>query len=360
MLSIEMLSAFVLSIVFISLIIKYAQPLRLIDIPNGRSSHKKPIPKGAGIGFVVAALMTAFLCNSDLMLQNILAVAAVCIVLGTGVLDDIFDLAPKMKLLAILIAVVMIYFDGFAITDLGNYMGYEIILPWLLVLPFTYVSVVGFSNALNLIDGIDGLAGGVSMVILITLLAIGIKFDDTFIVLISASFALALAAFMLFNWYPAKIFMGDSGSLTLGFVIAMLFIKSLEYINPTVVLFITAIPLLDTLSVIRRRLQRKQSIVKADKNHLHHILLSQKQDVRFTAQMLIMMQFVYSVIGYRLIGQGDSWNIIVFAVLFLIYFNLFDPRRRKRQKKKQSEAHHLHAAMREDDYESSTSVQKSI
>ena len=358
MLSIEILSAFALSIVFIYIIIKYARSLRLIDVPNGRSSHKNPIPKGAGIGFVLAALITSFLCNSDLMLQHVLTIAAVLMVLGVGVLDDILDLSPKMKILTIFIAVVMIYFDGFAVTTLGNYMGYEVVLPWLLVLPFTYFSVVGFSNALNLIDGIDGLAGGVSMVILITLLAIGIKFDDAFIVLISASFSLALAAFMFFNWSPAKIFMGDSGSLTLGFVIAMLFIKSLEYINPTVVLFITAIPLLDTLSVIRRRLQRKRPIFKADKNHLHHILLKQKRDVRFTAQMLIMMQFFFSVIGYRLIGQDDSWNIILFAALFVIYFNLFDPRRRKRQKKKQNEPHHLQVAMREDDYESSTTVQK--
>jgi len=359
MLSIEILSAFAFSIVFIYLIIKYAVQLRLIDIPNGRSSHKKPIPKGAGIGFVLAALVTAFICNSDLMLQNLLTVAAIAIVLGVGVLDDILDLSPKMKLLAILIAVVMIYFDGFAITTLGNYLGHEAVLPWLFVLPFTYLSVVGFSNALNLIDGIDGLAGGVSMVILITLFAIGVKFGDAFIVLISASFALALAAFMFFNWSPAKIFMGDSGSLTLGFVIATLFIKSLEYINPTVVLFITAIPLLDTLSVIRRRLQRRQSIFKADKNHLHHILLKQKRDVRFTAQMLIMMQFVFSAIGFRLIGQDDSWNVVLFAALFIIYFNLFDPRGRKRKKVKQKEPHHLQVAMREEEFESSTSVQKS-
>ncbi len=337
---IELLFSSVLSFAFILLLIRFAPKLHLVDIPNDRSSHKKPIPKGAGIGFVVAALCTAAYTNFDLVQAHALTFAAIVLVLGAGILDDIKNCRPRMKFVVLLFAVIMLYYDNLAITWLGDFLGLHVMMPSLLVLPFTYFAVVGFTNALNLIDGIDGLAGGVSLVILSTLLIVGITFNDPFIITIAGSFVAALASFMLLNWNPARVFMGDSGSITLGFVIALLSIKALDYMNPTVILFIAAIPILDTMNVMRRRYQRKQSMFKADKNHLHHILLNQKRDVRFTSTMLILMQIVFSVIGYRSIGQDDTWNVVLFVILFMIFFNLFDPRMRRRKKKKTAKHPH--------------------
>lgn len=334
---IEFLFAFALSALFIALIIRFSPKLRLVDIPNDRSSHKRPIPKGAGIGFTLAALTTAALTNIELLQTYPLTFAAIVLVLAAGILDDIKNCRPRMKFFVLLFAVIMLYYDHLAIHWLGDFMGVHVSLHWLLVLPFTYFAVAGFTNALNLIDGIDGLAGGVSLVILSTLLIIGITYSDPFITTLAGSFVAALAAFMLFNWNPARVFMGDSGSITLGFVIALLSIKALDYMNPTVILFIAALPILDTMNVMRRRRQRKQSMFKADKNHLHHILLHQKRDVRFTSTMLILMQTVFSVIGYRSIGQDDTWNVVLFVILFMIFFNLFDPRLRRRKKKKSAE-----------------------
>ncbi|MBN2896898.1 MAG: undecaprenyl/decaprenyl-phosphate alpha-N-acetylglucosaminyl 1-phosphate transferase [Campylobacterales bacterium] len=338
---IQFLSSFVLSAVLISLLIRFAPKLRLVDIPNDRSSHKRPVPKGAGIGFTLAALYTAALTNIELVYAYPLTFASIVLVLVAGILDDIKNCRPRMKFTVLLFAVIMLYYDHLAINWLGDFMGLHVTLHWLLVLPFTYFAVVGFTNALNLIDGIDGLAGGVSLVILSTLLIIGITYDDPFITAIAGSFVAALAAFMLFNWNPARVFMGDSGSITLGFVIALLSIKALDYMNPTVILFIAALPILDTMNVMRRRKQRKQSLFKADKNHLHHILLNQKRDVPFTSTILILMQIVFSVIGYRSIGQDDTWNVVLFIILFIIFFNLFDPRMRRRKKKKKSLGQHV-------------------
>ncbi len=352
MIDIGLLLAAILSLFFIYSIIKYAPVLGLIDTPNERSSHRNPIPKGAGIGFTMAALITLTLLHWEIVASNLWSIGAIFLVMLTGLMDDIKNCRPRFKFTGILIAVLMIYMDDVGISSLGTYFDLNIELAWFLVLPFTYFAVAGFTNALNLIDGIDGLAGGISLVILVTYLVIGIKFDDAFLVVVSAAFASALMIFMVFNWNPARIFMGDSGSLTLGFVIALLSIKALAYINPTIVLFVAAMPLLDTFSVMRRRKQRGQSIFKADKNHLHHILLNQKRDVRFTARMLILIQVVFSMIGYRSIGQDDAWNIFLFGVLFVIFFNLFDPRMRRRKKKEKNKATHpLQIALREDQVE---------
>jgi UDP-GlcNAc:undecaprenyl-phosphate GlcNAc-1-phosphate transferase len=126
--------------------------------------------------------------------------------------------------------------------------------------------------------------------------------------------------------------MGDSGSLLLGFIIAILSIKSLTYINPVSVLFLAAVPILDTLVVFRRRIQRGRSPFEADKNHLHHILNNIKQDKAFTVKMLISMQLVFSCMFLQLHKQDDSLNLVVFFLLFSIFFNLFDPRARRRAK----------------------------
>lgn len=155
------------------------------------------------------------------------------------------------------------------------------------------------------------------------------------------------------NWNPAKVFMGDTGSLFLGFIIAFLSIKALNYITPTSILFLAAIPIIDTMVVFRRRLQRKISPFTADKNHMHHILYNAKRNIKFTVGTLIMMQAAFSLIFLQVINSNDILNIILFVLLYLIFFNLFDPRARRRhdkdkkKKKKKSETTYLELLKRE-------------
>ncbi|HHD81307.1 MAG TPA: undecaprenyl/decaprenyl-phosphate alpha-N-acetylglucosaminyl 1-phosphate transferase, partial [Campylobacterales bacterium] len=148
----------------------------------------------------------------------------------------------------------------------------------------------------------------------------------------SSIYISALLAFMIFNWNPATVFMGDSGSLTLGILIVILTMRAVQYITPVSVLFIIAIPLLDTFIVMTRRLQRHQSPFRADKNHLHHFLFNVKGDIKYTVIILIMMQIVFSIIGYQVSHSDDLISLILFALLFYIYLNLFDQRLKRRIK----------------------------
>lgn len=331
--SLELLFIIPISFIFILLLIRFADKLHLVDKPNDRSFHNNPTPRGAGIGFTLASLLYISLWHWQLIVDNYLVFLAILLVLGIGIIDDVINCRPRAKFITLFVAIALLYLSGLQIKSLGVYIGMPLDLPWFLVAPFMLIAVTGFTNSLNLIDGIDGLAGGISIIILATYLAIGLEFDDTLLVVLSSSFILSLAAFMVFNFHPAKIFMGDSGSLTLGFVISILSIKSLDYINPTAVIFIAAIPLLDTMMVMLRRKQRKLSIFKADQNHMHHILFAQKKDVYFTTTMLWMLQLIFSIIGFRGIGQDDMWNILLYLLLFFVFFSLFDPRSRKRKNK---------------------------
>ena len=128
--------------------------------------------------------------------------------------------------------------------------------------------------------------------------------------------------------------MGDSGSLFLGFTIAILSIYTLKYVNPASILFLAAIPLLDTLIVIRRRKQRNQSLFVADKNHLHHMLLGFKKDKLFTVSSLIKLQMLFSLIFVQVYDKSDFINLVLFILLFSIFFTLFDPRINHRKKRK--------------------------
>jgi UDP-GlcNAc:undecaprenyl-phosphate GlcNAc-1-phosphate transferase len=201
-------------------------------------------------------------------------------------------------------------------------------------LPFTIFAVVGATNALNLSDGLDGLAGSLSVVMLACLLFIGITYNDDILICLPLLLMAPLLAFLKFNWHPAKVFMGDSGSLFLGFTIALLCIYALKYINPSSVLFLMAIPILDTLMVMKRRKQRKQSMLVADKNHLHHILLSFKKNKTFTVKSLIKLQIAFGLIFIQVYDKSDLINLILFIILFFTFFNLFDPRISYREIKK--------------------------
>jgi len=325
---------FAITFLLIKLFIKYAEKLSLVDIPNERSAHTKPIARGAGIVFGFVFLVTLSLADVFLFEEKFyFSFVALIVVYLTGFYDDLKDMRSRTKFLFIIIATIIAEQDGLVIHSLGNHFGVELTLEFL-ALPFTIFAVVGFTNALNLTDGLDGLAGSISVVLLSSLLYIGYTNNDVMLTSIPLFLIATLLAFLWFNWYPAKVFMGDSGSLFLGFTIALLSIYALKYINPVSILFLAAIPILDTLMVMRRRRQRGQSLFVADKNHLHHILLGFKKDKQFTVLTLIKLQILFSLIFVQVYDKSDLINLVLFTLLFLIFFTLFDPRMNHRSKKK--------------------------
>lgn len=293
----KLVVVFIATYFFIKLIIRYAPSIGLVDIPNHRSMHKQVTPRGAGIGIVFGVIVSDLLFHNNFVFSHLATFVAIFLVFAVGVLDDHRDAAPKTKFYVIFAAVLLLAYDDLIIHSLGYLLGHEVALGWLAI-PFTMFAVAGFTNALNLSDGLDGLAGLLSITILSSLCIIGYQNNDLFIVSTSLSFITAIGAFLLFNWHPAKIFMGDSGSLTLGFVIALLAIKALPYIQPVSVLFIAAIPIMDTLIVMIRRKRNGLSIFAPDKLHIHHILLNFfAGNVRKTVVLMMLLQLGFSIAG---------------------------------------------------------------
>lgn len=322
----------VVTYLLIRMFIELAPKLGFVDIPNERSSHTKTTPRGAGIVFGFTYLLGLIFFDLSSFNENIYVYLAILIIYLCGLIDDKFGLTASMKLIFIILASIIVYFQGYQLTNIGEFFHITLNLGYL-ALPATIFVIVALTNAVNLSDGLDGLAGSLSIIILTAIFCIGYSYQDTFLMSWSGILISVLLAFLYFNWYPAKVFMGDSGSLLLGFMIAILSIKALDYISSVSILFLAAIPVLDTLVVFRRRIQRKQSPFKADKNHLHHILNNMKQNKKFTVNMLLTIQFVFSCMFLQLHNKGDELNLLIFFSLFLVFFNLFDPRVKRRNNK---------------------------
>ncbi len=329
----EFFLIFLISLGLISIIRSNAAKLGLVDIPNERSSHQAHTPSGAGIGFYLAVAFIFTFFYFDLLLSYIWTSVAILLIFIVGVLDDHHDTSPNTKFFVIIFSTVLLSFDHIIIDDLGTFFGLEISLGWF-ALPFTIFAVVGFTNALNLIDGLDGLAATVSIMILGTFFIVGYQHDDLFMMVVSGSFISALLAFLVFNWHPASIFMGDSGSLTLGFVISMLAIKSLEYLPTISILFVAAIPILDTLVVMIRRKLNGRSMFSADRCHIHHILRHFfAEDTQKTVLFLGVLQAIYSMTGLQLDKDMDEGYLLILFLLNVVLVYLFLAAMIKRQKR---------------------------
>jgi len=195
-------------------------------------------------------------------------------------------------------------------------------------------AIVDFTNALNLIDGLDGLVAIISLVILGTYFTVGYTNDDFFMMWLSMAFISTLLAFLIFNWNPASIFMGDSGSLTLGFVIVILSVKSLEYLPAVSILFITAIPLYDTLIVMIRRKYNGRSAFLADRCHMHHILRHFfAEDTKKTVLFLGILQANFAIAGLQLNRNIDGGYMLMLFVLNLLTLYIILAAMIKRQKR---------------------------
>lgn len=308
---------FLVTLSLIPLIIRYAPQLGLVDIPNHRSVHQKVTPRGAGIAMILAIILSDLLFWNEIVFTNLISFVAIFLIFAVGVLDDHRDTAPKTKFFVIIISVFLLYYDGLCIDSLGVIFGIKFDLGWFAI-PYTIFAVAGLTNAMNLADGLDGLAAGMGIAILSAFAVIGFENHDPFILYLSLSFITAMSAFLLFNWNPAKIFMGDSGSLTLGFVIGVLWIKALPYIQPTVILFLAAIPVMDTLIVMIRRKRNGKSMFSADKLHMHHLLLRFfNGNVKTTVIFIVLLQAFYSILGYELSDYPHQRYIIIFFLLNL-------------------------------------------
>ena len=255
-----------------------------VDVPNERASHSTNIPTIGGVSIYISLLFTIIFWVNEMFvasssLQFILS--AFTIVFFVGLVDDLIHLKPMKKMVGQLLAIgIIVFLADIRITSMyGVLMIYE--LPYIASVALSMFTMIVITNAYNLIDGIDGLAGGVGVIASFTFALVAYFSGNTDIAIISVVLMGALIGFLRFNIYPAKIFMGDTGSLLVGFVLSILAIQLIENNSidvligkgPLMAIAILIVPLIDTLRVFILRIFKGSSPFKADRNHIHHNLL---------------------------------------------------------------------------------------
>ncbi|RXZ83462.1 undecaprenyl/decaprenyl-phosphate alpha-N-acetylglucosaminyl 1-phosphate transferase [Paenibacillaceae bacterium] len=330
--------ALILALALTPLVKRFAFRVGAIDKPNHRKVHTRIMPRLGGLAIYVAfagglLVLLPFapegMLNSyDINLIRAMLTGGTIIVL-VGALDDRFELSAKVKLLGQLIAAAIVVF-GFGVKislvniPFGDAM--QPIADWISI-PLTILWIVGVTNAINLIDGLDGLAAGVSGIAIGTILIMAVIMGFEPIILLSVLLLGGIGGFLVYNFHPAKIFMGDSGALFLGFSLAtlsMLAFKQVTIVSFVTPLLIIGVPLSDTFFAIVRRWINKKPIFEADKGHLHHCL----RDMGFSHQRTVLI--IYGVAAFfgmcaiiqTVVVRSDAANWITFAVICLMMFCL--------------------------------------
>ena len=294
--------ALIVSMLIMPAVIFFAEKTGAMDAPNARKVHKKPIPRIGGLGiyagFMAAIIFFAAHANldSEMIRETVGLVLSGSLIVALGLVDDYKNLPAKLKLLGQIgaAAVLVLGFDvriDFVTDPFGDY----IYLEWFAI-PATMFWLVGLTNTVNLIDGLDGLAAGVAAIASFTILLIALEQNFILVAVMTAAIAGAAVGFLKYNFHPAKIFMGDTGSMFLGFMLAGISVtgavKSVATIALIVPIFALGLPILDTTFAIVRRLRGGVPIFKPDKGHLHHRLLS----VGFTQCQAVLLMYVISAL----------------------------------------------------------------
>lgn len=322
--------AFTLALASIAILNKYSYALGIVDKPNHRKVHVKPIPVIGGICIVASVFVAVFFSNigRSFLLQHPIILIGSMLLFVVGVWDDLKNISPTLRLLIQFVCVGAAAASGVRLTSLYGLFGIEEInLFWQYAI--TIVIIVGVTNAFNLLDGIDGLAGGLAFINISVLAGISFCLHQYSLFVLLITILGALAGFLKNNIYPAKIFMGDAGSLLLGFLTASVGIlliekgrvghtEHLSYIV-TLIASILIIPVFDSLRVYLMRMQKGNSPFSADKSHIHHLLLGFDINHKKAAFAIYLIELVILVFGTALHQiVGISLCLLGLAILFLV------------------------------------------
>jgi len=321
----------------ITVLRRFSVRLGLVDHPNERKHHVGHVPLVGGvamfIGLIAGALSYTHFSSFG---QILLGSSGVLVVLGT--LDDRFDLSVRARLLVqITVILTVIVSTGVYIHTLGQLFGYQVELGWAGI-PFTVIAVIGLLNAFNMMDGIDGLAGGLTLVSIaaISLFAgSSVPYGSKLLMALLTAATLPYLAANL-GIIGRKIFLGDAGSMGIGFLLAWILIRLSQHpgthLSPVDVLWCVALPVLDTLAVMYRRMRQRVSPFKPDRGHIHHLLLDMGLSPRAVLVALIALAASMAFLGSvtRSLGLGSGSNLAAFCILAMVY-TLFVTRIRGRQ-----------------------------
>lgn len=341
--AIAFLLAFVTSFVMVPYTIKLAKKVGAIDMPNDRRVNKKPVPRIGGIaviaGFLISAIyLVITMCIEDKLNLNdaeqygikILGFLIGIIIIGTfAYIDDVKDLKPWQKLLAQIAAASVVYACGIRIDVINDY-----VLPNFLSAILTIGWIVGITNAINLIDGLDGLSSGITLISCISLLIIfATNYSPVISIVLITALAGAIFGFLPYNINPAKTFIGDVGAQFLGFALAVIAILGVAKTVTLVVLIapvlVLGLPIFDTIFAIIRRMIKGKSIkavFTADKGHLHHRLMAQGFTQKQSVAILYAASATLGMLAIILIDDGIykalSFLLVLIAIVAIGYKEL--------------------------------------
>ena len=319
------LIAMAVALIITPSVIKLALKTGAVDLPNERKVHKVPIPRIGGLGiyiaFMVALGFSIFVSNLDGVSLHEIAGLSLggTLIVALGLIDDYKNLPAKVKLMGqIFAAAVLVLGFDVRIDFITDPMGDYIYLEWIAI-PATIFWLVGLTNTINLIDGLDGLAAGVAAIASITILLVAMKQNFFLVTILTAALAGASAGFLFYNSNPAKIFMGDTGSMFLGFMLAgtsvIGTVKSTATIALIVPILALGLPILDTTFAILRRYFGGKPIFQPDKGHLHHRLLK----LGFTQRQAVLLMYIISaMLGLSAVALTEVNSQIAVVLLLMI------------------------------------------
>jgi UDP-GlcNAc:undecaprenyl-phosphate GlcNAc-1-phosphate transferase len=326
-------TAIIIAIIICPFLIKYSHKIGAVDAPNYRKMHTRSLPTIGGVA-IYFAFLVAFLYIAQITNISYTILVGATIIFITGFVDDLISLKPWQKLLGQIIATVIVLGEGIQIHYLTlPFVGESIHVNYWVSFAISFVWIIGITNGINLIDGLDGLAAGVSGIAATSIFAMALIMGNIPVALLSLALVGSTAGFLCFNTYPAKIFMGDTGALFLGFMLAVLSVmgyKQVTLITVVIPIIILAVPIIDTLVAIVRRKVNRQKITVADKSHIHHKLIDAGFSHRGAVFFIYGISFVFgsaAVIFSQVSLLGAS---IIFIALILVlellieHFNLIN------------------------------------
>ncbi len=337
--------AFAISLASTPLVKNLAYKIGAIDVPNDdRRVHKKPIPRLGGLaifyGFLISLL--CFANPIDEQLRGIIIGAL--IIVGVSIIDDVKQLSALIKLGAQLLAAVIAVVHNVRISAISVpsfIVDTGIVELGFLSIPITIIWIVAITNAVNLIDGLDGLAVGVSSIASFSLFFIAILAGEENVAIISAALAGGCLGFFPYNFNPAKIFMGDTGSQFLGYMLSVICIQGLfkgyAIISFIVPFLILGLPIFDTVFAIVRRAWNHKPIMGADRGHLHHRLIDNGFTQKETVAILYCIATILGLSAVLVLEQGAYVAALLLLVALSIAFGLYKLMRKRFNEKKQAQ-----------------------
>jgi UDP-GlcNAc:undecaprenyl-phosphate GlcNAc-1-phosphate transferase len=329
--------------------IKLAQRLKAIDYPDGRRVNTRPTPRLGGIALLLGLLLgigALFIVDKgfgkavsdnglDHNVNYLGALISVLVIFAVGVIDDLINLRARYKLLGQIIAGCIAAASGVLFGHFANpFTGSIVQLGWLSY-PITVFYLVAFANIINLIDGLDGLAAGIVAISAAALFFLATSFGGLDAAALSIAMIGACLAFLCFNFYPARIFMGDSGSLLLGFTLGVVslfgVVRTPALITMLVPVVIAGLPVIDTFSAIIRRIRSRKGILEPDTDHMHHAFLKIGFDQRSTVLIMYALSALLAFAAFLVLNYSGPVRILILGILLVVIIfliqrlGLFDP-----------------------------------